>query len=164
MSIEAMDKAIDPFNVLGVTRIKLTGEFKALFPLIHYDALCKATPNFDESIFDAELDTPDFVIDSMQRRICIRLAWYVCNELLYGNLNGVFFNIGIGDGGSAILGAVVDDKIIVLRIVFDQIVHHALDVLCLVVGGNDRQDPHASLPPLLQTWMATAAMASGDEA
>jgi hypothetical protein len=94
-AIETMDKAIDPFNILGVTRIKLTGEFKALFPLIHYDALCKATPNFDENIYDAELDTPDFVIDSSQRRICIRLAWYVCNELLYGNLNGVFFNIGI---------------------------------------------------------------------
>ena len=47
-AIETMDKAIDPFNILGVTRIKLTGEFKALFPLIHYDALCKATPNFDE--------------------------------------------------------------------------------------------------------------------
>ena len=94
-AIETMDKAIDPFNILGVTRIKLTGEFKTLFPLIHYDALCKATPNFDENIYDAELDTPDFVIDSTQRRMCIRLAWYVCNELLYGNLNGVFFNIGI---------------------------------------------------------------------
>ena len=95
VSIETMDKAIDPFNILGVTRIKLTDAFKALFPLIHYDALCKATPNFDESIFDAELDTPDFVIDSTQRRICIRFAWYVCNELLYGNLNGIFFNIDI---------------------------------------------------------------------
>lgn len=94
-TIEAMDKATDPFNVLGVTRIKLTGEFKALFPLIQYDALCKATPNFDEHIFDSDLDTPDFVIDSIQRRICIRIAWYVCNELLYGNLNGIFFNIDI---------------------------------------------------------------------
>lgn len=85
-TINSADIKLDPFICLDVTKIKTNQYFAELLPLNDIALshnLYTLTSNCN--INDYDIETPDFIISSTLSEQCIRLAWYICNEILYGD-------------------------------------------------------------------------------
>lgn len=88
VQVEHQDAMLDPFNVIGITRMNVIGDINEMFTIIDIDKLIKYTEDFDElklystDIYDINFSDSILVTNEI-RYACMRLAWWICNQYLY---------------------------------------------------------------------------------
>lgn len=84
---------MDPFNMLDVQKIKFVGHFSDVYPHIDMDNLYNETEDFDIDTWEWVLDENLLLVDDELKYAMLRLAWWLCREILCIEVDSEFIKV-----------------------------------------------------------------------